>query len=127
MQMTTSPVDVTTFLGGLSHEQRQIIQALRELIREAAPAVEETILWRSLSYHRPSLGGRIKGAVCVITPKGNAVQLGFIHGAALIDPDRLLQGKGKAKRVISIQTVDKIRKAEFAKLIQAANKYDPSK
>jgi len=127
--MARSPVGAMALLSGLTHRQRQVVQAVRELVRKAAPTAEETILWRSLWYHRPSLGGRIKGAVCVITPRDDAVELGFIHGAALPDPHGLLKGKrkGKAKRALIIQTVAKIRKAQISKLVRAASEYDPAK
>ncbi|WP_158305478.1 DUF1801 domain-containing protein [Opitutus terrae] len=107
--------------------QRKIAQALRRLVRETVPSATETVLWRSLSYHRPELRGRIKGAVCLITPKHTCVNLEFIHGARLPDPRRLLRGSGREKRFVQLyeeQTVDWVSLREF--VVKAA-RYEPGR
>jgi hypothetical protein len=104
---------------------RAIITVLRTLIHEIVPESAETVLWDSLSYHRPKLGGRIKGAACLITPKPDAVHLGFIHGAALADPENLLRGSLKFKRFVPIQKLSDIDKKALGALIQAAGNYLP--
>ena len=116
---------VTDWLAKLPADQLQIVVALRRLIRAIAPEAKETVLWNSLSYHRPSLGGRIAGAVCLISRKGECVHLGFIHSAVLPDSHRLLQGTGKAKRFIPIRKIQEVRRAELRSLIQAAAGHDP--
>jgi hypothetical protein len=102
-----------------------VVAALRQLIRRAAPDTVETVLWGSLSYHRPSFEGRIKGAVCLITLKPDCVHLGFIHGAVLADPDHLLRGSGIAKRFVPIRDVRDIDANALRALIKAADEYDP--
>jgi hypothetical protein len=113
------------FLARVSASQRPIITALRTLIHEMVPESAETVLWDSLSYHRPNLGGRIKGAVCLITPTPDAVHLGFIHGAALADPENLLRGSLKSKRFVPIQKLSDIDKKSLGALIRAAGNYLP--
>jgi C-terminal processing protease CtpA/Prc len=105
--------------------QRKLIAALRALIRRSVPEAKETVLWDSLSYHRPEVGGRVKGAICLITPKPGAVHLGFIHGAALADPDHLLQGSRKSKRYIPIRRLGDIKLKSLTSLVRAAAKYQP--
>ncbi len=120
-----SAKDVEVFVAGLSRQQRQVVTTLRRLIRQAAPEAEETVLWGSLSYPRSSFGGRIKGAVCLITPRLDCVHLAFIHGAALSDPLCLLRGTAKAKRFVPIERVEDIDREALSDLVREAAKYDP--
>jgi hypothetical protein len=64
--------DLTRFLDGLLPEAREIVLGLRNVIRQTVPQAEESILWDGLSYHRPEVGGRVKGAVCQINAKGHS-------------------------------------------------------
>lgn len=117
--------EVRAFLARVPHEQRKIIATLRRIVRRAAPEATESVLWESLSYHRANFGGRIKGAVCLITPKADGVHLCFIHGAAIADPHGLLRGERKAKRFVPIRSTGDIREAALTRLIKAAATYDP--
>jgi hypothetical protein len=101
--MTVS--QVRTFLAGLPAEVREIVSTLRDVVRRTVPQAEESMLWGGLSYHRPEVGGRVKGAVCQIGVKGNRVRLDFIHGIRLADPHSLLQGERLSKRFVVIETV----------------------
>ncbi len=114
-------------LASLPRRQAQIVGALRRLIRQTAPETTETVFWGSLSYHRADFGGRIKGAVCLITPRPDCVHLGFIHGSAIADPLHLLQGSGKAKRFVPILGVQDIDRRALSGLVRAAAEYDPRK
>ena len=86
--------DLKLFLAALSAETRQLISVLRNVVRRTVPQAEESLLWGGLSYHRPQVGGRVKGAVCQIGVKGGQVRLDFIHGIRLADPSCLLKGIG---------------------------------
>jgi len=123
--MSTATPEVQAFLAGLPREQRRLVAALQRVVRQTVPEAEETVLWNSLSYHRPQMGGRIKGAVCMITPRSDCVHLGFIHGAALSDPRHLLHGSGKAKRFLPLRSVTDIDRQPLRGLIKAAAEYDP--
>ncbi len=126
MRAPIFPHDLKSFFARVPPAQRELVDALRRLVRWVVPETEETVLWGSLSYHRPALGGRVKGAVCLITPKRDRVDLGFIHGAALEDPARLLRGSGKHKRHVSIRHVDEIDEEALRCLLEAALHYHPS-
>jgi hypothetical protein len=127
MSARLSARDLEVFVAGLSRQQRQVVARLRRLIRQAAPEAEETVLWGSLSYHRSSFGGRIKGAVCLITPRTDGVHLGFIHGAVLRDPLGLLRGTAKVKRFVPIQRAEDIDEDALTDLIRESARYDPRK
>lgn len=94
MSMTS---EVREFLRSLPPASRGVVSALRAVVRRAVPDVEESVLWGGLSYHRPSVGGRVKGAVCLIGVKQGKVRLDFIHGVRLADPMRILKGQKRKK------------------------------
>jgi hypothetical protein len=120
-----SSEELDSFLRCIPPHQTEVVAALRQLIRRAAPDSTETVLWGSLSYHRSRFEGRIKGAVCLITLKPDCVHLGFIHGAALADPDHLLRGSRIAKRFVPIRDVRDIDVNALSALIKAADEYNP--
>jgi hypothetical protein len=98
----------------------RVVEALRAVIRRTAPGTEESVAWGALSFHRPWIGGRVKGAVCQIVVKDGAVRLDFIHGVRLPDPERLLRGDGVSKRHVPIETVAAAKRPAIALLIRNA-------
>ena len=118
--------DLQAFLKGLPPRTRELVLALRRMVLRATPEAEESLLWGSLSYHRPQVGGRVKGAVCQIVVKGDKVRLDFIHGIRLADPCGLLQGDGLSKRFVPIGTVADAERPEVTALIRGAAALDPA-
>lgn len=119
--------DPKSLLDGLSPETKQLVLALRNVVRRTVPQAEESCLWGGLSYHRPQLGGRVKGAVCQIVVKGSQVRLDFIHGIRLADPSDLLQGDQVSKRFVLIESVADTKRPEVVALIREAAALDPTK
>ncbi len=117
--------EIAAFLNMLSPEVRPIVQELRELVSAAAPTATETVVWGSLSYHLAILGGRVKGAVCQICPRGGRVEVAFIHGALLPDPRHLLRGGGKSKRVFRVKDLGGTTQHALARLIRSAVRNRP--
>ncbi len=120
-----SGADVKGFIEGLAPEARARVLALRRAVRAAAPGATESVLWGGLSYHRPNVGGRVKGAVCQIVAKQGKVRLEFIHGVRLADPHRLLRGKRVSKRFVPIECLADAERPEMAALIRAAAAFVP--
>lgn len=118
-------LDLAGLLDRIDPASRKIVLALRRVIAKAASTSDETILWGGLSYHRPWLGGRVKGAVCQITAKHGKVRLDFIHGARLRDPARLLQGDLISKRFVPIASEAEAELPEISDLIREAAEFDP--
>jgi hypothetical protein len=119
--------DLNEFLDGLTGSQREIVVAARNVVRRTISQAEESFAWGGLSYHRPEIGGRVKGAVCQITAKRGQVRLEFIHGVRLTDPQGLLQGDRKSKRFVPIGTATDAQRPEIVVLIQEAAEVDPTK
>jgi hypothetical protein len=118
--------DLKEFLDALTPETRRLVSALRDVVRRTVPHAEESLLWGSLSYHRPHVGGRVKGAVCQIVAKEGQVRLDFIHGVRLTDPGGLLQGHRVSKRFVPIGTVTDAQRPEVSALIREAAALDPT-
>jgi hypothetical protein len=116
--------EIRQFLKAVPANLRPTVTALRQVVLGAAAGSKESVLWRSLSYHRPELGGRVKGAVCLITPKTDHVELGFIHGILLPDPQHLLTGEGVSKRVVRVTPETDLSSLE--ELIRAAVRIRPT-
>jgi hypothetical protein len=112
--------NIRAFVHALPNDERIIVAALRKVIHRSAPQAVETILWGGLSYHRPNIGGRVKGAVCQIGVKNGQVRLDFIHGIHLTDPLHLLQGNRLSKRFILISSKAEAERPEVAALIREA-------
>lgn len=118
-------LDVEDFLESVPPQLRELIELLRNLVFDAAPGVAETHLWGGISYHRPWIGGRVKGAVCGIGINGDLVQLGFIHGRSLPDPEGLLTGEGKSKREVEFASVEDVPQGAVHDLIRFAADFVP--
>jgi hypothetical protein len=118
--------DLAALFDELSPGNREVVLALRNVVHRTVPQAEESVLWGSLSYHRPQVGGRVKGAVCQIVAKHDLVRLDFIHGVRLADPCGLLQGDKLSKRFVPIETVADAERAEVAALIRGAATLDPT-
>ncbi|MCC6929431.1 MAG: DUF1801 domain-containing protein [Gemmatimonadaceae bacterium] len=117
--------EVRQFLRDVPPGFREVVLALRDVVKASAPGVAESILWGGLSYHRPSVGGRVKGAVCQIGVKRGAVRLEFIHGVHLTDRSHLLRGTGVSKRYVPVPTVTDARDPRIATLIREAAAFHP--
>ena len=118
--------DLRRLLESLPSEVRQLVLALRNVVRRNARKAEESHLWGVLSYHRSEVGGRVKGAVCQINFKGGRVRLEFIHGIRLADPSGLLQGHLVSKRSVPIETTTDAERPEIGALIREAATLNPA-
>lgn len=116
--------DVKSLLDTLTPENRHLALAVRKVVHRLIPQAAESVLWGGLSYHRPEVGGRVKGAVCQIVLKRGQVRLDFIHGIRLTDPEGLLQGDRLSKRYVPIETVADAERPEVAALIREAAALD---
>ena len=62
---------------------------------------------------------------CYIAPQSKHINLGFMYGAELDDPDGLLEGTGKLLRHIKIRSVDDLRVPAVRGLIEQSSKHLP--
>ena len=110
-------------LGFLKAYDRHILDlalALREMILEEAPDASESIyqvytlaIWFGFS-------GKMKDMFCYIATNAGHVNLGFPRGASLPDPNRVLEGEGKAMRHIKFRSQSDMERPFVRRYIQAA-------
>ena len=119
--------EIAKVLEGWPDEACDLALELRDFVLKTAPEVAEKVAFHSLCYYKPGQPyGVIGGNVCMIGMRGDCLTLSFIHGAFLPDPDKLLQGKGKASRHIEVGQQNDIKRQAFKKLIRAAVAHQPS-
>lgn len=112
----TTPEDL---LAPLPDDVRALAQELRELMRTLVPGAQEWANpgWKSISYHDAQ-----SGYFCGIFPRPPEVRLLFEHGAALADPDGLLNRHTGTRQVgwIDLRPGETIPRDGIARLVQAA-------
>jgi len=119
--------DVGMLLDEWPDDLAELALELQAFVREIAPGLNETISFNSICYYKPDAPYRtIGGNVCMIGRKDDCLDLGFIHGAGLPDPDGLLKGKARYARHVEIRSRRDVRRGAFRKLIGAAIAYTPS-
>lgn len=93
------PIPPEALLDDFSPAMRAIAQRLRAVVSEAVPEAVERVRpgWRLIGYDLPMARKRVYFAF--VAPEEVHVHLGFEHGWAMRDPDRMLEGAGITKQV----------------------------
>jgi hypothetical protein len=96
---------------------------LRKTILEVDPEIIEEWKWMG------SPVWELNGIICVGNIFKNQVQLVFMNGAALSDPDRLFNAglEGNQRRAIEVYEGDHIEEGSLKTLVRAAISYNPAK
>jgi len=102
------------FTRSQSPKNRGIIGALRKLVREVAPTLEETVKWGNGCWQNDSLP--VAYAHC----EGDHVQFGFFGGSLLKDTKNMLEGGGKYVRHVKIRSPKEIDAKALTALIRQA-------
>lgn len=105
--------EVDDYVASLGPDQQPIVAALRSLIFEAAPNIEERLKSDHPSYS-------LDGHVCDIIAFEDHTILGFLKGVGLADPTNLLRGTGKRYREAQFAKLEDIGKDELMALIREA-------
>jgi hypothetical protein len=105
-----------------------VLQRMRQLIREAAPAVVEEWKWQKASSPGTPVWSH-DGGICTGESYKQVVKLTFFHGASLKDPARLFNASldGNTRRAIDIRDADAIDEAAFTELVRAAVAFNLAK
>ena len=97
-------------------------KAVRALVKESVKGVEEYVSpWKIPAFDS-------NGPLCCFLVGKEHVTFAFLQGAALPDPEKLLEGKGKGVRNVKLRSVADVKRAGVKKLIVEAaklNKKDP--
>jgi hypothetical protein len=106
---------VEELLHGRPPLVREYVEALRRIVRSAAPKAKEVAYrgWRVIAYVGDS-------TFCYIAPLRNGANLGFHQGVSLPDPNRLLEGTGKNLRHVKIRSPKDLRAVVLKALVRQA-------
>ena len=106
--------DFDAYLADQRPKNQTIVRALRKFVKRTAPHLEESVKWGN--------GCWVKGKdpVCYVYSDTSWVQFGFFRGAALEDPKKLLEGKGKFVRHIKVRATTAIDARNFGALLKQA-------
>jgi hypothetical protein len=95
--------------------------ALREAVLEEAPdAIESIVQGYAVAIGFSFTGKPVKDGFCHIVSYSSYVNLGFNRGALLPDPNRILMGKGKMIRHITIRDQKELERPFVRRYLQAA-------
>lgn len=78
-----------------------VVQAVRATVREVAPAASEKMMYGGILFSAPA-------QFCGVFAYSAHVTMEFGQGAELDDPHRVLEGKGKFRRHIKLQSITDI-------------------
>ena len=101
-------------------EYRDIVMALRTLMKEYAPNAKEEI-----SYGIPAYKGR--RILAVISPTKKGITFAFSRGAEFEDKYGLLEGVGKVSKNVRISHLKDVNKPALRYYIRLALKVDAEK
>ncbi|HEX2094686.1 MAG TPA: DUF1801 domain-containing protein [Longimicrobiaceae bacterium] len=111
---STTPDEI---LAPFPADVQALARELRHLVRSTIPGAEERPHpgWRALGYRDEQ-----SGWFCGIFPFQHHVRIYFGQGAALRDPEGLLEGKGKQVRHVEIRPGEEIPRSGLEALLEEA-------
>jgi hypothetical protein len=90
-----------------------VVQAVRATVRDTAPAASEKLMYGGILFSAPT-------QFCGVFAYTAHVSVEFGRGAELDDPHRVLEGNGKYRRHIKLQTVADITSKHLSHYIAQA-------
>jgi len=101
------------YIAERSEPVRAVLEALRALVHEALPEAVEGFKWGAPVFNNAH------GVTVVYLYGGkDHANLGFVRGAELDDPGKILKGGGKAGRHVQVFPGDDIPKTALAALLR---------
>lgn len=98
---------------------RPIVQAFRELVRQAAPEVSEGMRGGTEGYH-PVPVYRLGRDIIAVSPTKKGVTFSFSKGASFEDRYGLLQGQGKVSRTVFVKSMEEFDEEALASYVRQA-------
>jgi len=112
---------ITTVAEFMKHrvqpEHREIVEALRRIMYEAAPGAGEVVTYGILGWR----GNLI---MAVISPTKKDITFSFSKGAEFEDKYDLLRGVGKVSKFVKIKRLEDVNETALKYYIKQALKFD---
>jgi Domain of unknown function (DU1801) len=119
----TRPPDrkLLSYLAPYDPHISKLTLALREVVLEEAPnAIESISKGYALAIGFSFTGKPLKDGFCHVVTYSSHVNLGFNRGALLPDPNKILMGKGKSIRHITLHDQPELERPFIRRYLQAA-------
>jgi hypothetical protein len=116
--------DVEAFLTELEHPFKREVLALRAIIREADPAIRESIKWNAPSFatteHFATFQLRHRDGVQIVLHLGAKPRPDVQAQASIDDPQGMLEWRGADRALVSFRDLREIaaRKSAFVKILR---------
>ncbi len=112
---------ITKRIEELGDWRGETLAAVRDLIHDADPEIEEEWKWEKPSSSGTPVWSH-DGIVCTGESYKQVVKLTFFRGASLKDPNKLFNSslEGKTRRAIDIGEAEKLNESAFKDLIRSA-------
>ncbi|MGH9604590.1 MAG: DUF1801 domain-containing protein [Terracidiphilus sp.] len=119
--MESASASIDAKIKELGDWRGETLAALRQLIHEADPGIEEEWKWAKPASPGTPVWSH-DGIVCTGETYKQAVKLTFARGASIEDPKKLFNSslEGNVRRAIDVHEGDRIDEAAFRQLIRAA-------
>ncbi len=117
---------IENFLEHFPPGLHDIVWELRNIVASVAPMATEVVRRNGLVYFHQQRGGPVSAGICQILIHPDAIHLGFIHGAFLPDPGKLLEGDRQYKRYVKIVSYDQAPWGALKDLISASSNFSPA-
>lgn len=105
-------------MSGSTEPVKRIATRLRDLIVDVYPDVVE-VPWPKQKTIGYGVGPKkMSEHFCYIGAYTEHVNLGFYYGAALLDPEGILEGTGKNLRHVKVRDVEETSRKSLRKLIE---------
>lgn len=110
-------------LAGVSPQARELALQARALIQAVYPAVVE-VPWPKQRVIGYGVGPKkMSEHFCYISVSKNHINVGFMYGAELPDPQKLLDGSGKLLRHVRITNSEELAHPALRELLEVASKH----
>jgi hypothetical protein len=109
----SSELKVDGYVAKLKPPQREIVEALRKLVREAAPGATEVFKWAQPVYEQ-------NGPFAFIKAHANHVTFGFWRGVELDGGRGLLESGGRQMAHLKLRHPADVKKGELSRLVTEA-------
>ena len=93
----------------------EIASSVRTRILQLADTVDEEVKYGGILFAAPE-------PFCGIFVYKQHVSVEFSHGAEIVDPHGLLEGKGKGRRHLKLHTLEDVENKHLANYLQLAQK-----
>lgn len=113
---TTAAVD--ELMRALTHPHKPALEALRRILLAADPSIAEGVKWNAPSFRTVEYFAtfhlRAKAGIAVILHLGAKVRDNSTGGAAIDDPEQLLQWLAKERAMVTFRDLDDVLAKERA-------------